>query len=187
MNGEYMNDEYRSGEDMNDEYRSGEYMNDEYMNGEVMNGEVMNGEVMSGTFHNRKGSGLMNKVHKHHELEERLIDFAVQVCEIAENLPASRVGLHAAGQLIRSGTSPAANYGEAQGAESRRDFVHKMKICLKELKETHVWLRFIKRMNLDTSQNLENAQMEGNELISIFVQSVKTAAGKSRTHDLDAP
>ena len=76
----------------------------------------------------------MNK----HDLEERLIDFAVTIVEIAETMPDSKAANHLAGQLLRSGTSPALNYGEAQSAESRKDFIHKIKIVLKELRESIV-------------------------------------------------
>ncbi len=72
------------------------------------------------------------------DLQERLIGFAVRVINVVEALPGDRIGNHIGGQLLRSGTSPAANYGEAQSAESRRDFLHKMKVALKELRETHV-------------------------------------------------
>ena len=82
------------------------------------------------------------------DLEARLIDFAVRIIRTSESLPKSRVGIHIAGQLIRSGTSPAPNYGEAQAAESRSDFVHKMKICLKELRETRIWLLMIVKADL---------------------------------------
>ncbi len=112
---------------------------------------------------------------KKYDLEERLIEFAVLVCKIAERLPQSRVGSHVAGQLIRCGTSSPPNYGEAQGSESRRDFIHKMKICLKELRETRVWLKFVKRMGLDDSEELQTGLSESNELISIFVKSIATA------------
>ena len=71
-----------------------------------------------------------------YDLEERLISFAIRMMTIAEGLPQTKSGIHLAGQLTRSGTSPALNYGEAQGAESKRDFVHKMRIILKELRET---------------------------------------------------
>ena len=77
------------------------------------------------------------------DLEDRLIDFAIRIINIAESLPKTKVGNHIAGQLIRSGTSPAPNYGEAQGPESRSDFIHKMKISLKELRETRIWLLMI--------------------------------------------
>ena len=80
------------------------------------------------------------------DLEDRFIEFAVQVCDLAQRLPSTPVGKHVASQLIRSATSPLANYGEAQGAESRRDFVHKLRVCLKELRETSTWLKFSLRM-----------------------------------------
>ena len=117
----------------------------------------------------------MSDKPKKYDLEDRLIEFAVLVCKIAERLPATRVGNHVGGQLIRCGTSPAPNYGEAQGAESRKDFIHKMRVCLKELRETRVWLKFIKKMELDKSNELEFALRESNELISIFVSSIETA------------
>ncbi len=85
---------------------------------------------------------------KTYDLEERLIDFAVRIIRMAESLPKTRVGNHITGQLIRCGTSHAPNYGEAQSAESRADFVHKMKVCLKELRETRVWLLMIVRAKL---------------------------------------
>lgn len=117
----------------------------------------------------------MSDKPKKYDLEDRLIEFAVLVYKIAERLPATRVGNHVGGQLIRCGTSPAPNYGEAQGAESRKDFIHKMRVCLKELRETRVWLKFIKKMELDKSDELEFALRESNELISIFVSSIETA------------
>jgi len=80
----------------------------------------------------------MSKENKQFDLEDRLIDFAVRVIRTAESLPKTKVGRHIAGQLVRCGTSPAANYGEAQSAESRSDFIHKIKICLKELREARV-------------------------------------------------
>jgi four helix bundle protein len=82
------------------------------------------------------------------DLEDRLIDFAVRVVNVVEALPDSKAGNHIARQLVRSGTSPAPNYGEAQSAESRRDFIHKMKIALKELRETLIWLKIIERQPL---------------------------------------
>ncbi len=82
---------------------------------------------------------------RNYDLENRLIEFGATLCRIADNLPQSRVGIHVAGQLVRCGTAPAPNYGEAQGAESRKDFVHKLKICLKELRESSQCFR--KRTN----------------------------------------
>ena len=123
----------------------------------------------------------MSKDEKIYDLEERLIDFAVRIIRIAESLPKTKVGNHIAGQLIRCGTSPAPNYGEAQGTESRSDFIHKMKICLKELRETKVWLKIIIRANLiKPKSKLEPDIIENDELISIFVASIKTARQNKR-------
>ncbi len=109
------------------------------------------------------------------DLEDRLIDFAARCIKVAESLPNTRAGQHLSDQLTRSGTSPALNYGEAQGAESRKDFVHKMKVCLKELRETLVCLKIIVRAELLTSEKLQPLIDETNEVISIFVTSIKTA------------
>ena len=109
------------------------------------------------------------------DLEDRLVDFAVRVVNVVEALPDSKAGNHIAGQLVRSGTSPAPNYGEAQSAESRRDFIHKMKIALKELRETLVWLKIIERKPLCEPQKMREIVAECDELIAIFVKSVKTA------------
>ena len=92
---------------------------------------------------------MMNeKPNRKFDLEERLIDFAVLIIEISESLNNTRAGNHISGQLVRSGTSPALHYGEAQSAESRNDFVHKLKILLKELRESLVALKIIKRVSL---------------------------------------
>ncbi len=80
-----------------------------------------------------------------YDIENRLIDFAVRIIHVAESLPNSKVGNHISGQIIRCGSFPTSNYGEAQGAESRSNFIHKIKICLKELRETNVWLKMIGR------------------------------------------
>ncbi len=110
------------------------------------------------------------------DLEDPLIGFAVRIIKTSEYLPKTKVGKHIAGQLVRCGTSPASNYGEAQGAESRSDFIHKMKICLKELRETRVWLLMIVRANiLQTASELDSLIDENNQLISIFVTSISTA------------
>ena len=123
----------------------------------------------------------MSKDKRIYDLEERLIDFAVRIIRIAESLPKTKVGNHIAGQLIRCGTSPAPNYGEAQSAESRSDFIHKMKICLKELRETKVWLIMIVRANLiKPKSKLDPDIIENDELISIFMTSIKTAKQNQR-------
>jgi four helix bundle protein len=111
-----------------------------------------------------------------YDLEERLIAFTVMVLETVESLADTRVGNHVAGQLVRCGTSPAANYAEAQSAESRSDFIHKMKICLKELRETRVWLIVVQRKGLARAGfDVARVLRECNELISIFVASLRTA------------
>jgi len=125
----------------------------------------------------------MSKERTTYDIEERLIDFAVSIIKLAELLPKTTVGKHIAGQMTRSGTSPAPNYGEAQSAESRADFIHKMKICLKELRETKVWLRMIIKAKLiNPASILENLIDENDQLISIFVTSINTAKQKSKRH-----
>lgn len=113
---------------------------------------------------------------KRFDLEERLIDFAANVILFTDDVVKSYAGNHLLGQITRSSTSPALNYGEAQSAESHRDFVHKMGICLKELRETNNCLKIIERANLHSNKIvLEGLKVEANELISIFVASIKTA------------
>jgi len=118
----------------------------------------------------------MTKDYHDYNLEDRLIEFAVRTIILIESLPKTKVGKHVGGQLLRSGTSPAPNYGEAQGAESRSDFIHKMKICLKELRETRVWLKIIGKTELIKPESkLKLIIEENDQLISIFVASIKTA------------
>ncbi|MCK3682670.1 four helix bundle protein [Maribellus sp. YY47] len=119
------------------------------------------------------------------DLEERLIKFAALIIKLAETLPNSPVGVHMKNQIVRSGTSPALNYGEAQSAESKKDFIHKMSICLKELRETFVAIKIIKYSDLTKSIDLlEECFIENNELISIFVKSIETAKkNKSEEHN----
>src|SRR2546430_2806018 len=83
-----------------------------------------------------------------YDLEDRLIRFGAAVCRLTEQFPSTALGKQVTLQIIRSGTSPFANYGEVQGAESRRDFIHKLGICVKELRETRAWLKFIAEMKL---------------------------------------
>jgi four helix bundle protein len=112
---------------------------------------------------------------KPQELEDRLINFAVMVIGVVEVLPNSKAGNHIAGQLVRSGTSPAPNYGEARSAESRKDFIHKMKISLKELRESVIWLNIVLRKNLVDERLVTKVIAECGELIAIFVASTRTA------------
>ena len=111
-----------------------------------------------------------------YDLEDRLLEFAAVVIDVAERLPKTRAGNHIAGQLLRSGTSPYGNHGEAQSPESKDDFIHKMKVCLKELRETRRWARLIERKNwLRGDAQLTFVLQEGEELIRIFKASVQTA------------
>ena len=108
-------------------------------------------------------------------LEERLINFAVRIVTLSANLPRTSAGKHIAGQILRSGTSPAPNYGEARGAESHADFVHKLRIVLKELNETSIWLRIIERSQLLRRELIKDIIGENAELCRIFIASLKTA------------
>jgi len=115
-------------------------------------------------------------MNRKYDLEERLIEFAVLCITISENLIPSKAGNYIGQQLLRSATSPALHYGEAQSAESPKDFIHKSKIVLKELRETMNSLRIIKRKPLIKDFGLvDKALDECNQLISIFVTSIKTA------------
>lgn len=114
-------------------------------------------------------------MEKKFDLGERLIDFAVSAIDISETLPKTFAGNHIAGQLVRSGTSPALNYAEAQSAESRNDFIHKMKVSAKELRETYSCLKIIKKKNWYPGIKLLPILDENNQLISIFVKSIETA------------
>ena len=114
------------------------------------------------------------------ELEERLINFAVRIIILASKLPRTPAGKHVAGQILRAGTSPAPNYGEARGAASRADFVHKLRIVLKELNETFIWLRIIERSRLLGPQLLTNIMEENRDLCRIFTSSLKTARSGAR-------
>jgi four helix bundle protein len=106
------------------------------------------------------------------DLEDRLIAFADRVITVSENLPDTRSANYLANQILRSGTSPALNYGEAQAAESPKDFVHKMRIILKELRETLICLKVLaKRLLLKDLTLLK----ENSELVAIFTASITTA------------
>jgi four helix bundle protein len=111
-----------------------------------------------------------------YDLAERLLEFAARIVRLAESLPRTEAGRHVAGQMLRSGTSPFANHAEAEDAESIDDFVHKLKICLKELRETWRWLRLIQRIPLVKRPDLLNPLIdEADQLIRIFRKSIITA------------
>jgi len=114
-------------------------------------------------------------MRERYDLEERLLEYAAQMIRLVEQLPSTRAGNHVAGQLLRSGTSALPNHAEAQAAESRRDFIHKLKICHKELKETGRWLQLIRRVPLLEDQRLDSLLSETSELVRIFASSIRTA------------
>ncbi len=101
------------------------------------------------------------------ELSERLLDFAVRIGKVVDALPNTRLGNHIGGQLLRSGTSPASNYEEGCAVESRNDFIHKLSICLKELRESRLWIRFIVKAQLLSKESMKIILDECNELCNI--------------------
>ena len=109
------------------------------------------------------------------DLEDRLLDFSARIIRLVDALPNTRAANHVAGQLLRCGTSPYGNHGEVEAAESRRDFVHKLRICLKELKETRRWLRLLQKASLAPEKKMGAILGETEELIRIFFTSVRTA------------
>lgn len=111
-------------------------------------------------------------------LEVRLLDFAARVGKVVDALPDTRLGRHVAGQMVRCGTSPAPNYAEARAAESRADFVHKLGLVLKELRETRVWLRWLRlsvKSQLLQPKKLDPLTDEATQLLNIIAKSIVTA------------
>ncbi len=106
--------------------------------------------------------------------------FAVKIINLSSSLPNTQAGKHVGGQLLRSGTSPAPNYAEARGAESTKDFLHKLGIVLKELNESEIWLLIIKRCNMLLNDQIENVLNECNELCKIINASIKTVGKKKK-------
>ena len=111
----------------------------------------------------------------HFDLEDRLLDFSGRIIRLVDALPNTRAANHVAGQLLRCGTSPYGNHGEVEAAESRRDFVHKLRICLKELKESRRWLRLLQKARLVPERKMVAILGETEELIKIFFASIRTA------------
>ncbi len=122
-----------------------------------------------------------SKTPKAFDLEDRLLDFAARILRLVDHLPRTPPGKHIAAQLLRSGTSPLPNHGEAQAAESAKDFVHKMSVCLKELRETDRWLKLVMRVPLIRPPSKVNSLLgETDELIRIFAASIRTATKRIR-------
>lgn len=117
-----------------------------------------------------------------YDLEERLLEFAVRVIRVTESMFRSPAGVHVADQLLRSGTSPYGHHGEAEGAESRDDFIHKLRVCYKELRESRRWLRLAQRTPLvKKPELLDEILTEAGELVRIFAASIRTAANNRPT------
>jgi four helix bundle protein len=109
------------------------------------------------------------------ELSERILNFAVRVGNLVNSLPSNRLGRHIAGQLIRSGTSASPNYEEARAAESRDDFIHKLSLVLKELRESRIWLRMIIKSSILPQKLVQPLLRECEELCLIIGKSLVTA------------
>jgi four helix bundle protein len=108
-------------------------------------------------------------------MSDRLMDFAARAGKVVDALPNTRLGRHVAGQLVRCGTAPGPNYEEGCGAESRDDFVHKLRVCLKELRESRYWLRFIIRTGLLQERKMGRLVDESTQLCNMIGQSIVTA------------
>ena len=118
----------------------------------------------------------MKNKHFYSNLEDRLVEFSVKIVNLAYKLQMKPELKSITGQILKSGISPALNYGEAMHAESKKDFVHKMKIALKELRETHISLKILNNINsVPYKDEINVLKDENNELLAIFVRSVKTA------------
>ena len=117
------------------------------------------------------------KASRDFDLQDRLIDFAVRVMSVVEALPNNRIGNHVAGQLLRSGTAPAPNHGEAQSAESRKDFVHKMKIARKECREARYFLVRVANAELVPRSRLDSIIDEADQLVRILTAIIRNTGG----------
>src|SRR5687767_2345114 len=142
--------------------------------GEGLKGRTSN--VQRPTSNVQRGEGRATAgSERRFDLEERLLEYAVRIIRLVDALPATRAGRHVADQLLRCGTSPLANHGELQGAESRKDFIHKLGLCLKEIREARRWLRLVHRVPLLTPSKVGPLLAETESLIKIFAASIRTA------------
>jgi four helix bundle protein len=118
----------------------------------------------------------MEKKHKHANLEDRLIEFGVGIVNLGYQLQKFKELKPISDQILRSGISPALNYGEALHAESKKDFIHKMKIVLKELHETLISLKILNALKSNPDiEEVQRLKKENGELVAIFISSVRTA------------
>ena len=130
----------------------------------------------------KEATGIGSAKEKKFDLEERLIDFACSCLEVCELLPRTKAGQNLEYQLSKSSTAAALIYGEAQASESRADFLHKMKMVLKEIRESGVNLKIIKRKPIAGHQTIDSALNESNQLMAIFITSISTATKNKRNH-----
>jgi four helix bundle protein len=112
---------------------------------------------------------------REYDLQDRLIDLAVRVCRVCDDLPSTRLGKHVAGQLIRCCTAPAPLHAEASAAESRKDFNHKLGLCLKELRETMSWLLCLQRLQIGDTDAIDDSIKQTDRTIAIVFASIRTA------------
>ena len=123
--------------------------------------------------------------NKKYDIEDRLVEYGCRMIDVVEALPKTRARNYIAGQLIRSCMSPAFNYGEAQAAESRDDFIHKLGVVLKELKECRTALKIIRRKELiKPVKRIDEIFKETEELIAIIGRSIETAT-KNKNSESD--
>jgi four helix bundle protein len=148
-------------------------------NGEGLKGRTSNVQRSTSNVQRRETNATSSD-ERRFDLEERLLEYAVRIIRLVDALPATRAGRHVADQLLRCGTSPLANHGELQGAESRKDFIHKLGICLKEIREARRWLRLVHRVPLLTPAKVDPLITETEALIKIFVASIRTAERNKR-------
>ncbi len=118
---------------------------------------------------------LPETVTTYYDLQDRLIDLAVRIAAICDDLPPTRVGKHVAGQLVRCSTAPAPLHAEANAAESRKDFIHKLGLCLKELREAMSWLCYVQRLELGDATEIDRVVKDTDRAIAIVFTSIRTA------------
>ena len=121
------------------------------------------------------------------DLGERLLEYGARIIKLVEPLPNTLVGRRVGDQLLRSGTSAGANYEEARAAESKVDFVHKLQIALKELRESNYWLRLLVKSGKISAERMEDLLDESNRLRAMLSKSVATAKGKAKQNAHDEP
>jgi four helix bundle protein len=126
----------------------------------------------------RRDESATTAARSRYDLEDRLLEYAARIIRLVDALPSTKAGRHVADQLLRSATSPLGNHGELQGAESRKDFIHKLGLCLKEIEETWRWLRLVHRIPMLAPTKVEPLLAETKALVKIFSASIRTAEKK---------